>query len=281
MIIYICILNNGISQQNIEVLSGVCQQYGAHLQLISTADISCSLKEQGYQFNFNISSFLRIFIADLLKSEDKALFIDSDTFVLHGIKQLYDLDLTSYPCEMALNQPIYTELLEESKLDISDNYYNAGVILFNLKWWRDNQVKDAILEFFCKGGGHFSLDDQSVINGVLAKSTYRLPMKYNLMITSMYWSHKRLYGQSETVAYTPQEYREAQKHPVIIHFNGPGIRPWERYCGHPYTSIFRKSLKRLFPDFKLKSPRRHKKVQLILKYLIHKTISPIEKIIHS
>ena len=190
--VHFYVLSNNICDTNKERMRTVCYAHNASLTFIETEDIKKSIIASGAKLNFNISSFLRIFIPTLLPSLDKALFIDSDTLIQNGIKELYETDIENYACGMVYNQPIYKEFLTESKLDATDGYYNAGVILLNLKYWRHNNIQSKILDFYYSGGGNFGTDDQSVINAVVARLTLRLPYKYNAMVVIMYCSFKHM-----------------------------------------------------------------------------------------
>lgn len=151
--VHFYVLSNNICNTNKDKMLTVCSAHNASLTFIETEDIKKSIIESGAKLNFNISSFLRIFIPTFLPSIDKALFIDSDTLIQKGIKELYDTDVEKYACAMVYNQPIYKEFLAEAELEASDGYYNAGVILLNLKYWRNNNIQSKILDYYYTRGG--------------------------------------------------------------------------------------------------------------------------------
>ena len=205
------------------------------IKLIDSRATIEKIFSSGAKLNFNPSSFLRIFIPEILPELDKALFVDSDTYVSHGITDLYNTNIDNIPCAMCCNMPIYQEMQREAGLSKDDPYYNAGVILLNLKYWRDNNIQNKILDYYYSNGGNFGTDDQSVINALVAKDALRLHYKYNMMIVGCYCSYKKFTSINMKAGIcTKEEYLEAQRHPTIIHFNGPGVRPWQRFCGHPY-----------------------------------------------
>lgn len=83
--------------------------------------------------------------------------------------------------------PIYKEMQMEAGLCTDDAYYNAGIILINLKYPRAKKI----LDYYCSNGGNFPTDDQSVINALFAKDTMRLHYKFNMMIVGFYCSYKK------------------------------------------------------------------------------------------
>ncbi len=152
---------------------------------------------------------------------------------------------------MVMNQPIYTELNAECDLSEGAPYYNAGVILINLKYWREYKIQDKLLAYW-KQKGSFSVDDQGCLNGILADSTLSLPLKYNVMKMVYTSNYKRYLCMQKPIGHiTEKEFYEAKKHPVIVHFNGPALRPWMKWSGHPYTKAFRRAVYKNTPDFKL------------------------------
>lgn len=182
---------------------------------------------------------------------------------------------------MSCNMPIYKEMQMEAGLCTDDAYYNAGIILINLKYWRANKIQKKILDYYYSNGGNFPTDDQSVINALVAKDTMRLHYKFNMMIVGFYCSYKKFSSINLRAGIcSKEEYMEAQKNPTIIHFNGPGVRPWEQFCGHPYTKLYRDVLFSLYPEFRLKMPRSGK-VKLYAQYFKHKVIDRLEILLNS
>lgn len=230
----------------------------------------------GGKLNFNPSSFLRIFIPQIVPGIDKALFIDSDTYVCNGIKELYDIGIDNYYCAMSYNMPIYRDMLQEAQMNLNDGYYNAGIILLNLKAWREDEIQKKILKFYYDNGGNFPTDDQSVINAIVASKTFTLPYKYNAMIGTFYWSYYKFCKiNTEVGNKTKSEYLEAKHKPVIVHFNGPGVRPWEKFCAHPFTSKYRKLLLEVNLEYLLGQSGKGIGYD-VCQYLKHKVIDRIE-----
>lgn len=171
-------MSNDISASNKSKLEKVCSSYEAEVKIIDCMSVISSIFEGG-KLNFNPLFFLRIFIPQIVPDIDKALFIDSDVYVCNGIKELYDNDIDNYYCAMSYNMPIYRDMLQEAQMNLNDGYYNAGIILLNLKAWREDEIQKKILKFYYDNGGNFPTDDQSVINAIVARKIVTLPYKYN------------------------------------------------------------------------------------------------------
>lgn len=269
------ILSNDISAAMRDKMELLCRKFNVKLQIIDCNPVIRSIFEGG-KLNFNPASFLRIFIPQILPEIDKALFIDSDTYVCSGIQELYETDISNYYCAMSYNMPIYKEMLQEAELSRSAGYFNAGIMLLNLKAWREDKIQQRILQYYYDHGGNFPTDDQSVINAIVAESTLVLPYRFNAMIGTFYWSYKKFCNiNSEIGKKTKEEFMEAKNQPVIIHFNGPGVRPWEKLCGHPYSRIYLNELMSVNPDYKMIMPN-GSMIRCIGQYCKHKVIDKIE-----
>lgn len=99
------LLSNEISNENIENLKLLLDAHKVTLNIIDVTNFKKRIEKLNLNLEFNISSVLRLFIAELLPEIDKVLFIDSDTYILRGISSLYDVDISNAPCAMVLNQP--------------------------------------------------------------------------------------------------------------------------------------------------------------------------------
>ncbi len=176
--------------------------------------------------------------------------------------------------------PIYSEMQKEAGLSADQGYYNAGIILLNLKAWREQRVQERILDYYYINGGSFPTDDQSVINAIVSKQTLTLDYKYNAMIGTFYWSYKKFCQINQIAGIkTKYEYDNASVHPVIVHFNGPGVRPWEKWCAHPYSKKFRECMFRMNPDIALSVSSKGIKYS-VAQYIKHKVFDSVERIVN-
>jgi len=282
--VIIHILSNDITEKNKNVISKICEDYQAKCQYYDMQPIICDLKKRKAKLGFNPSSFIRIYLGEVLPEEvDRVLFIDSDTYVQNGIKELYELDLQGKFIGMVYDQPIFSVFMNEAKLDDEIGCFNAGVMLLDLKLWRENRIQGKLLDYFFEENRIFLAEDQSVINAVLAPETFVLDYKYNAMVYIFCWSYKKFCEMNYEIGKkTKEEFYEAQNKPVIIHFNGPShVRPWEKWCSHPYTKKYRKALYAIYPDFVLRSgSTKQRKSFVVFQYFWHVIKDNIEKTIN-
>ena len=137
-------------------------------------------------------------------------------------------------------------------------YINAGVLLINLRKWRQNDVIEKFIGFIRQHNGAVPHLDQGVINGVFVDGKLRLPLRYNVQ-APIFAIHRRrdiLSYFSMTGFYDAESIARARKNPAVIHYTSFFLeRPWFRFSLHPYRKLYRRTLRltpysgaRLQPD---------------------------------
>lgn len=123
------------------------------LQALSTArceilfvDVAERLQTLSAQLHmrdyYTCATYYRLFIADLFPEYDKALYIDSDVAVTGDIAELYGHDLGdalagAIPDETVAAEPIFCAYVREALGIAPERYFNAGVLLLNLRAFRN------------------------------------------------------------------------------------------------------------------------------------------------
>ncbi len=87
---------------------------------------------------------------------------------------------------------IYQAVKESIGLGEDDPYYNSGVLLTDLKQWREQEVQKKLLDFWKSKGGKLFASDQDVINGTLKGQIYTLMPRYNFFTNYRYFSYREL-----------------------------------------------------------------------------------------
>lgn len=101
-------------------------------------DAAKQIKRAFTTSSFSIGTLYRLKIADILSSLDKVLYLDSDVIVTQDISGLWNTDITNYYCaavkDAKSTRSKFSNKRHFKKMGIDPNkYFNAGVILFNLK----------------------------------------------------------------------------------------------------------------------------------------------------
>lgn len=180
--------------------------------------------------------FYRVFMADLFPTDiHKILYLDCDIIVRHSLESLWNIDLTNYSLACVPDsQEGIIEYYNRLEYPSEKGYFNAGVLLVNLDYWRKHQIGTKIKDFIANQPQKIKLQDQDILNYNLWDSKLYIPLTYNFQSGFLY--KKRLMN-FEYLKYR-DSLEEAKKDPIILHLSG--ARPWLEKCTHPMKDEFYK-----------------------------------------
>jgi len=179
--------------------------------------------------NFPISIYYRLLLADILpESVHKVLYLDADIIVRHDLKELYDTKIDDVALA-AVTEPDGTggnceRLGYPSEL----GYFNSGVILFNLDYFRQHGITDKLISFIKTHPEQLGCPDQDTLNAVLHNEKIDLPIIYNVQ--------EGYYRIPPTIVMT-EELNKAIHDPYIVHFS-TNNKPWNKHCHHPLRNLY-------------------------------------------
>lgn len=213
-----------------------------------------------------LSTYYRLEACRLLPTEvHKILYLDGDMIVCGDIRPLWNTDLTSKGIACVLDSEYYNSSIYE-RLGLEGDkrtYCNAGVSLYNLDFWRDNDIRSLALEYIEKNMEKLYWMDQDVMNILLYEHKVLLSSRYNMQtlnFTQRNWNNYD-YEYKELV-------RNETSKAVIIHYSSQP-KPWNfRYYGAPYYAIWEKYRKlSLWKNCRVYTP-----VNKYVKYLLKRYI---------
>jgi len=202
---------------------------------------SSVLNEFKISLHISKATYFRLLLAEILPENiNKILFLDSDIIVTGNLTELQMLDF--YPSETKIGREknnqlaaedqtpyIYavnhkfsaTDLARLNKLEFTGNvYFNAGVMLVNLKKWRLEKLSERLIECAKINNDHLLWWDQDVLNLVLNNRWKEIDYRFNAFGLSY---NKDL------------DYR-------IVHYISDK-KPWKLICRHPQKKLFWKYAK--------------------------------------
>lgn len=183
----------------------------------------------------NITTYYRLLLPEILKDIDKILYLDCDVIVNHSLKDLWYTDINEYALAGVrdrINDSI--RLYNRLNYSMKYGYVNAGVLLINLKKWREKNIFKKALLLSSEKPEILKNHDQDIINILFYESKLIIDFKYNLLEYYLY-TEDWLYLDKK---YYP-EIIEACKNPVIVHFCMPQ-KPWHIECINPYRELYYK-----------------------------------------
>ena len=221
------ILSRGISRENKERLKEIGEQYGRKIVFAEIENLEDKFEHPVDTGGYDISILLRLFMAEVLPPDlNRVLYLDCDTVIVQSLKKLWTVDLRDCIAGAVMEPTIYKEVKDSIGLGEKDPYFNSGVLLIDLKKWREEEIQKKLLAFWKKKGGKLFASDQDVINGTLKGRILSLPPRYNFFTNYRYFSYRALVRASHTYrSVTPAELRDAKRHPFVIHYMGDE-RPW-------------------------------------------------------
>ena len=252
-----------LSNKNIELLKRQFSRSVFSFQFypINNYDLSFVIVRPGD--HVSIATYFRILLPNILTSLEKVLFLDTDIIINGSIDALFNMDISGLP--VAAVEDIGMGNIKKESMGIPDGkpYFNAGVLLMNLEYFRAHDLVSKILLFIKEYPERCEFWDQDALNATITGNIYALPYKYNV--------------QSNSYSYegNDMDVNDAMKCPVIIHFTGAGYcKPWFYHNNHPFKKLYYKHLQ-LTPFRRYREPDRPTAFQVfkrMLKRIIPKRV---------
>lgn len=169
----------------------------------------------------SVSTWYRFSISKLLPaSVGRVLYLDCDIAVAADVSELFETDLSNAALA-AVKDCIWRKFDKRANLPRNYHYFNAGVLLLNLEYWRKHDVSGRLFDFANSSAENMKMMDQSILNVVLQREYKELPLKWNVQYMPPFLEES-CYGFSE--------FAQAMSDPKIIHFVNK-FKPWSARYG--------------------------------------------------
>ena len=231
------LLDGDMSHDNSKKYKKLERKYGHSIQLLTIDNHvldACPINRQNDVDNHawvTLPTYYRLLASELLPREvRKVLYLDCDVAVVSDIRPLWDVNLA----DKAIAGVIDCDGFKNSeRLGLPQTerlgYFNAGVALYNLDYWRDNDVGERFFKYIRDNEDRLLLMDQDVVNGVLADEKCLVPERYNFQVSFFY----KMFWDNYPVSLQQTLLEECGK-ATIIHYCG-GTKPWDyAYYGSPF-----------------------------------------------
>ncbi|MFS0822744.1 glycosyltransferase family 8 protein [Bacillus sp. 1P02SD] len=243
--ITVFLIENNITNINKKKLKSICIRYNRAIHFINFNIILNQLK-LNINNSISINAYARLFLSSFIDSNiNKILYLDCDSIINDSLSDLWKYNIKNY--YVAGVADTVSDLTKFSiNMSTENIYINSGVLLINLKKWRENNIEQKFIKFISDRQGNVFHHDQGVLNGTLKEKILVLPPKYNAMTIFFTMNRNEIfiyYGMKE-YCYNVSELKEAKDKPVIIHFTPAFVnRPWIKGCKHPFNYLYQKYLK--------------------------------------
>lgn len=225
---HVYVLTDGISDNAKEKFKKMSVLYNQNIDIM----VIDKHRFDGLTVNgrFPVSMYYRFLLPEMLLNENKVLYLDCDIIVRGSIKEMYNTDLSNYALAAVVGESC-DDIFFANHLKISSLYFNSGVLLINLDYWRKNNITKRLIKWVSDNSDKCSLPDQNALNKVLENKVVYLDYTYNFQ---EWWfgdlTHYMHYEKWDDI-------RKAGEDPVIVHFC-EAEKPWFKECKNPYRNDF-------------------------------------------
>ncbi|WP_301007942.1 MULTISPECIES: glycosyltransferase family 8 protein [Helicobacter] len=180
------------------------------------------------KLNENYLCFYRLLFERFLDfSAQKVLYLDVDMIVLWDLREIFAMDLEDKVCGVVLDYKANRLLMPKDEshppLNLSQGYFNSGLLLIDVQKWRAQEIESQILHSM--DSYHFKEHDQSILNYILKDKVKILPLYWNVLVYYFINAKTKEEGGNFNISYTRNQLNNALKNPKIVHYY-LDYKPW-------------------------------------------------------
>lgn len=241
----IYVLTEGLQPKNQQVIKDEVTDKGGvvHFCIVAPAIIDHFPMPAGVELaHISRATYYRLLIADLLPQEvERVLYLDCDIVINGSIEELWQTPLDNYALSAVLQAGYGSEAVRLG-YPIEFGYFNAGVTLMNLRYFREHDITRRLMAYIVSHYHSIKYHDQDTLNAVLYNQTLHLMPQWN-MTSNIYapgfrssadWQDGHVVNDYSAEKDNARKYK---RHPIILHYvSNP--KPWNNGCTHPLTMLY-------------------------------------------
>lgn len=283
--VHIYVLTEGLKLENEKIIRDEVEDKGGNVDFY-IVDSSIVEKFPMPQcvglHHISRATYYRLLISDLLpKSIDKVIYLDCDIIVNKSIQELWNTDLTGYALA-AVKQIGFGYEAERLGYPIEYGYFNAGVNMINLAYFRSHNVTDNLIKYIAENYSQIKYHDQDTLNAVLYNKTLHIMPQWNM--TSIIYAYKLQKRGDSINGSVLNDYKaekenafKTMKEPYVIHFVSRP-KPWQDNCVHPLYYLYYYYAKHTLHFANIRPQKEWKRQIAILKHALRERISAIKQL---
>jgi lipopolysaccharide biosynthesis glycosyltransferase len=245
--ISVFLLTEGLTNENNEALNNiVVSKGGAYYYIVvdSKSLENCPMPDLTEVSHISLATYYRLLIPNLLpKDVSKVIYLDCDIIIRKSIKEFWEINIDDYAIGAVYQMSTRND--EDTKrlnIPFKQGYFNAGVLLINLDYWRTNSISIQLMNYLQKNHETIVYHDQDALNGVLFNQCKMVSCKWNMLtiyfIKSIFTFNDI---QNGILVNDYKEYKNELKinqyDPAVIHFVSKP-KPWDSKCVHPFRNEY-------------------------------------------
>jgi lipopolysaccharide biosynthesis glycosyltransferase len=234
------VVGRGLTDEHRRLLTELVERYHQQIRFYEPdARLLEGFAVQKFSRRISLATYYRCFLSEILPTEvDRVLYLDCDILVLQSLAPLAEIPMDQVAVAAVEDIGCHeAERYEILQYPAEHSYFNAGVLLLNLAYWREHHIAKACMDYYHAHADRLLYNDQDLLNSVLHDCKATLPLRWNVQ-DGFYRRHV-----ASPIAQEPG-FQETLAHPAILHFTNR--KPWNYESQHP--------LRHLYYDYEAASP---------------------------
>ena len=147
---------------------------------------------------YSVSIYFRLFIPTLFPELDKAIYLDSDIVLNRDIADMFNEEIGNNYLGAVLDETVFTNkdfiYYVNEALDVTEKqYFNSGVLIMNLKKFRDNDIENDFYRWVNSYDFGTVAPDQDYLNCISKNKVKYLELGWNKMPLGEVLPDEKLY----------------------------------------------------------------------------------------
>ncbi len=233
---HIHVLARDLAAADKDALQRIAGRYHSRLSFYAPdPEMLQGLAIRKFSRRISMATYYRCILSELLPGNvNRLLYLDCDIVVLGSIRPLWETPLDGIGVvaveDMGCNEKERYDILQ---YPAEHSYFNAGVLLINLDYWREHDVAKACIDYYRKYPERILFNDQDLLNSVLHGHKVLADLKWN--VQDAFYRRPRHADEAWR-----ERYANTLLHPAILHFTNR--KPWEYDSQHPLREAYFKYL---------------------------------------
>lgn len=212
------LIHENVSDKSIEEFGKFFDDHNiGELNIIKfdSSTIDLPLKDDQITGHITKEAYFRLYAPFFLPDDmERILYLDCDIICVDDISDFYNMDFDGNVLAGGRNTDLDNSLyIDRLELPSDFIYINSGVLLFNLKLYKETTSINSLNKFIADNYSILDFQDQDVINKMFCGKMKYFPVYYNFQIGMLL-------------------YNEGGK---LIHYTGP-IKPWYDDYNRPFLA---------------------------------------------
>lgn len=226
------IVESGLTEADHRILSDLAAHYGHSVRFYAPDEnLLRGFSIRRFSKRITMATYYRCILSALLPTDiDRVIYLDCDIIITGDLRPFYTLPID----DVAVAAVEDVGCGEAARYDVlcypmADSYFNAGVLLVNLRYWREHNVPQACADYYRQYPERILFNDQDLLNCVLHDAKRLVDQKWNVQ--------DGFYRRPRTMS---EEWRakwaDVLRHPVILHYTNR--KPWSYDSQHPLRHLW-------------------------------------------